>query len=149
MRTRVASRKTAWKVPLDDDAYLNFQANIVSLPPGEEGEIYRQRHAARSSTRGLSYKDVSEAALRGDLSIEDIEDRSNMNWIQDYVTQVGQGHPQEYLSTELLGRSDAGTILFRKIWEREVKALLEGQPVKKWGGWEQLEKGARESQIVA
>jgi 5,5'-dehydrodivanillate O-demethylase len=139
----------SWKVPLDDDAYLNFQANIMSLPPGEEAEIYRQRHAARSGTRGPSYKEISEALLQGDLSIEEIEDRSNMNWIQDYVTQVGQGHPRDYLKTELLGRSDAGTILFRQIWEREVTALLEGRPLKKWGGWESLEKGSRESQIVA
>lgn len=76
----------SWKVPQDDNAYLNFQANVVTLPPGEEAEIYRERHAARSGTRGgPSYKDVSEAVLRGDLTIEDIEDRSNMNWIQDYV----------------------------------------------------------------
>ena len=83
------------------------------------------------------------------MSIEDIEDRSNMNWIQDYVTQVGQGHPRDYLKTELLARSDAGTVMFRKIWEREVKALLDGRPLKKWCGWEHLEKGTRESQIVA
>lgn len=139
----------SWKVPQDDDAHLNFQANIVSLPPGEEAEIYQRRYAARSGTKGPSYVEVSEAVLRGDLSIEDIEDRSNMNWIQDYVTQVGQGHPRKYLSTELLDRSDAGTVLFRKIWEREVKALLNGRPLKKWAGWKNLEKGSRESQIVA
>jgi 5,5'-dehydrodivanillate O-demethylase len=139
----------SWKVPLDDDAYLNFQANIMSLPPGEEAEIYRQRHAARSGSRGSSFREVSDAVLRGDLTIEEIEDRSNMNWIQDYVTQVGQGHPRDYFQTELLGRSDVGTILFRKLWEREIKALLDGRALKKWGGWEDLEKGSTESQIVA
>ncbi|MGZ8498989.1 MAG: hypothetical protein ACXW5W_11190 [Candidatus Binatia bacterium] len=30
------------------------------------------------------------------------------------------------------GRSDSGIILFRKIWERELRALAEGRPLKKW-----------------
>ena len=33
---------------------------------------------------------------------------------------------------EHLGRSDTGVILLRKIWERELCALAEGQPTKKW-----------------
>lgn len=140
----------SWKVPMNDDAYLNFQANLMTLPDNEEAIIFQQRHAARSGhQKGPTYRELSEAVLQGDLTIEEIEDRTNMNWIQDYVTQVGQGHPRDYLLTERLGRSDAGTVLYRKIWEREICALLEGRPLKKWGGWERLEKGSRESQIVA
>jgi 5,5'-dehydrodivanillate O-demethylase len=133
----------SWKVPLDDDNYLDFQANLMNLPEGEDAEVYRKRHAARRGHKGPSYQQVSEAVLRGELTIEEIEDRSNMNWIQDYVTQVGQGHPRDYLRNERLGPSDVGVILARRIWEREVRALLEGRPLKKWLGWEHLEKGSR------
>jgi 5,5'-dehydrodivanillate O-demethylase len=33
---------------------------------------------------------------------------------------------------ERLGQSDAGIILLRKLWERELKALAERKPIKKW-----------------
>jgi precorrin-6Y C5,15-methyltransferase (decarboxylating) len=47
------------------------------------------------------------------------------------VTCVGQG-PVADRAQEHLGRSDTGIILFRKIWERELRALAEGRPLKKW-----------------
>jgi hypothetical protein len=31
-----------------------------------------------------------------------------------------------------LGRNDAVVILFRKLWERELRALAEGRPTKEW-----------------
>ena len=133
----------SWKVPLDDETYLDFQANLMNLPPGKDAAIYERRHAARRGELGPSYDEISEAVLQGKLTVEEVEDRSNMNWIQDYVTQVGQGHPRDYLRTEKLGRSDIGVILARKIWDREVRALLDGRPIKKWGGWEGLDKGSR------
>lgn len=135
--------RLSWKVPLDDEKYLNFQANLMHLPPGSDPELYQNWHTSRRGERsGPSYLEVAESILRGELSIEEVEDRSNMNWIQDYVTQVGQGHPRDYLSTERLGRSDIAIIDFRKIWEREIRAMLEGRPLKRWGGWERLDKGS-------
>ena len=94
---------------------------------------YRQRHDARSGKIGRSYIELGEAILRGDLRIQDIDgdDKANMIWIQDYVTQVGQG-PLSERKTERLIRADAGLLLYRKIWEREVTAYSEGRPLKKW-----------------
>jgi hypothetical protein len=31
-----------------------------------------------------------------------------------------------------LGRNDVVVILFRKIWERELRALSEARPTKQW-----------------
>ena len=69
----------------------------------------------------------------GDLRIQDVDgdDRANMIWIQDYVTQVGQGPLSERKSERLI-RADVGLLLYRKIWEREVMALAEGRPTKQW-----------------
>lgn len=136
--------RLAWKVPLDDDNFLDLQANLMFLPPGKDAEIYYRRHAVRRGERKAPpYEEMAEAVLRGELTIEEVEDRSNMNWIQDYTTQVGQGHPRDYLHTERLGRSDIDIILYRQLWEREVRAMLEGRPLKSWGGWERLEMGPR------
>jgi hypothetical protein len=31
-----------------------------------------------------------------------------------------------------LGRSDAGVLMLRQLWERELSALAEGRPLKDW-----------------
>jgi hypothetical protein len=33
---------------------------------------------------------------------------------------------------EYLGRSDAGVVLLRQIWQRELAALAAGEQLKKW-----------------
>ncbi len=47
------------------------------------------------------------------------------------MVQVGQGARQD-LPEEHLGRMDIGVFLLRKIWQRELKALAEGRPLKQW-----------------
>jgi hypothetical protein len=73
--------------------------------------------------------------LSGKLSFQDLgqffKDKISLVHTQDYVAQVGQG-PLADRTQEHLGRSDVGVILFRKIWERELRALADGRPLKKW-----------------
>ena len=45
--------------------------------------------------------------------------------------QAGQG-PIADRSNERLGRSDLAIILWRKILERELRAMEEGRPLKEW-----------------
>lgn len=47
------------------------------------------------------------------------------------MTQVGQGVIADR-QHERLGRSDAALILMRTIWQRELRALAEGRPLKQW-----------------
>jgi hypothetical protein len=119
----------AWRVPIDDEHHWSFQIDVMHV----EGTLYERRHAARSGKLGRSYIELAEAVLRGDLRIQDIEgdDKANLIWIQDYVTQVGQGKFADRKSERLI-RSDAGVVLQRKLWEREVAANAEGRPVKQW-----------------
>ena len=35
-------------------------------------------------------------------------------------------------SREHLGRSDIGVVFLRKLWERELRALADGRPLKQW-----------------
>lgn len=39
---------------------------------------------------GASLDEIAKAVRRGDIRIQDIEDKSNIHWIQDYVIQLGQ-----------------------------------------------------------
>jgi 5,5'-dehydrodivanillate O-demethylase oxygenase subunit len=123
----------AWRVPIDDEHHASFQLDVTHILEGEEGEAYRNRHKARTGQLGRSPTEIGEAVLRGEMRIQDIEgpERSNIVWIQDYATQVGQG-PVELRKLEWLGRSDRALILIRKIWERELQALEDGLPLKQW-----------------
>jgi hypothetical protein len=105
----------------------------------EKMERYRRRHAARKGTLGQSYMELGKAVLRGDIRIQDIDgdDKANIIWIQDYVTQVGQGAFADRNSEHLI-RSDIGVVLYRKIWEREVMALDQGKPMKQWARTERV-----------
>ncbi len=51
--------------------------------------------------------------------------------VQDYVAQRGQGVIYQRRA-ERLGRSDAGVILIRKLYERELRKLHQGEPLKRW-----------------
>jgi hypothetical protein len=129
----------AWRVPIDDNSHASFQLDVTHITEGEEGEAYKNRHKARTGKLGRSPTEVGEAVLRGERRIQDIEgpERSNIVWIQDYATQVGQG-PLELRKLEWLGRSDRALILIRKIWERELQAFEDGKPLKQWVRSERL-----------
>lgn len=123
----------AWRVPIDDERHWSFQVDLMHFTNEEQRHVMEERHAARSGRKGRSYIDLGEAVLRGDLRIQDIDgdDKANLIWIQDYVTQVGQGSFADRKS-ERLTRGDVGVVLFRKIWEREVLAYAETGRVKPW-----------------
>ena len=44
---------------------------------------------------------------------------------------MGQG-PIADRAQERLGRTDARSILVRKLWARELRALAEGRPLTRW-----------------
>jgi hypothetical protein len=105
----------------------------MNITEGAEGEKYKERHQARTGERGRPYGEIAEAVLRGEIRIQDIDgdDKANLIWIQDYVTQVGVSRTAERKSERLI-RSDSGTLMYRKIWERELKAFAENRPTKNW-----------------
>ena len=77
----------------------------------------------------MPLKETSEKILRGEMLTEEIT--SNFVGIQDWVSQIGQGAvaPRE---NDHLGRSDLLVALLRKLWERELRALQDGQPLTHW-----------------
>ena len=123
-----------WDVPLDDEHSLEFRLRRLPLT-GEPAREYRARRAAAIAQSKISVTQMGEAVLSGKINFQDLDsfltDKIALVHTQDYVAQVGQGSRAER-AQEHLGRSDIGVILFRKIWERELRALAEGRPLKKW-----------------
>ena len=120
----------AWRVPIDDIVHRSFNVHMAHVK-GEAAERYREAAAKRHNRPDPPGNAVSRQVLKGDVAWPDIEHRPDIVGIQDYVSQVGQGVFADR-ENERLGKSDAGIILLRKIYARELRALAEGGPIKDW-----------------
>ena len=120
----------AWRVPIDDTQHLSFNVNLVHVT-GEAADRYRQRLQARRADAGARVEALIAAVLRGDQRMQDLGDAPSLVNVQDSVVQIGQGAIPDP-AYERLGRSDAGVILLRKLWARELRALAEGRPLSQW-----------------
>ena len=84
--------------------------------------------ASETERDGPSHVELGERVLHGKAKIKNLAGADNyeLTRIEDYVAQVGQGAIADQISFHL-GRNDAVVILFRKIWERELRALSEAR----------------------
>jgi 5,5'-dehydrodivanillate O-demethylase len=123
-----------WKVPIDDEHHTSFTVELVPVT-GEAAERYREARAAYFAKGGkVTDDEVVDAILDGKLRLDDVQrERWDLDMIrvQDDVTQIGQGAIRDR-SQERLGRADAHLLLLRAQWERELRALAEGRPLKQW-----------------
>ena len=115
----------AWRVPVDDESMITFTAARRAAQPA----------AAKPAEGAPKWKSADyyvEEILAGRMRIQEIDPNYPRIFIvQDSVALAGQGRMVER-EKERLGQSDAGIILLRKLWERELKALAEGKPMKQW-----------------
>jgi 5,5'-dehydrodivanillate O-demethylase len=130
----VGAYARGWRVPFDDDAHIRFQHEIVPLK-GEAAQEYAARRAARWTPDTSPPAEVADAILAGQKDLKDLKQRPyhpDLTNIQDYVAMVGQGRMASREHDQHLGRTDAGVILVRQIWMRELRAFAAGQPLKEW-----------------
>ena len=122
----------SWKVPIDDHHFSQF--NLEWFPFGEKAERYVQRR--KEFAKDQTFVDELVAKVfSGELHLDDIPvegaDVHTINQVEDGSTQRGQGVIADR-TAERLGRTDAPVILLRRIWQRELRALAEGRPLKQW-----------------
>jgi 5,5'-dehydrodivanillate O-demethylase len=115
-----------WNVPLDDvtTARMNIWAVPRSTPEADR----------RISDYFEARADYNAADHYRELFYENIfpEDTvMSLTSAQDYLAQRGQGVLADR-DNEILGRSDAGIALLRRIFAREMQALATGKPAKRW-----------------
>jgi 5,5'-dehydrodivanillate O-demethylase len=122
-----------WRVPITDDCHQSFNVRVMHAT-GEEAKRLKERIKREPLKNPGRALELARAVLRGDLRIRDLKGESQgiLVNLQDDVTQVGQGIVADR-ERELLGQTDEGVILLRRIWERELRALAEGRPLKQWG----------------
>jgi 5,5'-dehydrodivanillate O-demethylase len=123
-----------WFVPIDDEHCMTFDVNLAAGLTGHTGDAYRQARREAQGEETDSPYHAAEAVLAGKRTVRDADDGLSYYkqfWIEDYVTQVGQGVIANR-SEERLGRMDVGTILTRRLWQRELKRLADGEPLTPW-----------------
>lgn len=119
-------------MPVNDENCVTFVVDYLPLT-GDVAEAYRRSRQAMDQDT-VPLQETAESILAGRMRIEDIDPGLSMYhtfWIEDYVTQVGQGRYADR-TKERLGRIDQGVIAVRKTWRRELKALSEGKQLKQW-----------------
>jgi 5,5'-dehydrodivanillate O-demethylase len=120
--------QVAWRVPIDDESMTTFSVGLRRLDP-ELAALGKVRPAMKVDPDPLT---LSADILAGKLRIQDVDPSYPALFIvQDNVVLGGQGRITDR-ANDRLGQSDKGVILLRRIWERELRALDEGRPLKVW-----------------
>ena len=113
-------------VPVDDEHTAQFSARSTPL----KGEAVNEYKKWAASSPRYNPADDSEKLFR-EAPYFDFHNSVQLVAAQDYIAQVGQGAIVDR-SQERLGKSDAGIILLRKIFRRELDAIKNSLPGKKW-----------------
>ena len=125
--------KMVWTVPVNDATYVNFDVTRTPLE-GAEAKAYAEARYSQMEEDAETRWDLADKVLAGEMTLEDLPADLQANTcfiIEDYVTQVGQG-PVCGRGPELLAQTDAKLLLLRKIWLREIGAMLDGRPLTDW-----------------
>jgi 5,5'-dehydrodivanillate O-demethylase oxygenase subunit len=120
-----------FKVPVDDQNHIHFEVRAIALTE-ERGRAWIEERREMRAKAERDRPELVRAILAGKLRLSEVDpNRIDFVMLEDEVAQTGQGSIAPR-SNEHLGRSDRGVFLLRKIWERELRNLVEGRPIKQW-----------------
>ena len=124
--------KAAWTVPINDASHAAF--DVTNTPVEGAAALAYANARAEQEEEAETRWDLAEAVLAGEMTLEDFPDDMSAYTsftIEDYVTQVGQG-PIRGRGAEHLAVSEARLVLLRRLWLREVNAMMAGQTLTDW-----------------
>ena len=120
-----------FKVPVDDENHIHFEVRAIPLS-GERGRAWIEERRALRCEEEKDRAELVREILAGKLRLSDVDPRRvDFVMLEDEIAQTGQGRIA-VRAKEHLGRSDRGVFLLRKIWQRELRNLAEGRPLKAW-----------------
>lgn len=120
-----------WWVPIDDERHMQFSLHRVPVE-GEAAERFKARRQARRASIDLAHQEVCADILAGRIHLQDVDKRRvDLVRLQDDIAQIGQGIFASQVP-ERLGRADVGVAAIRRLWKRELTALVEGGALREW-----------------
>ena len=117
--------------PVDDETCRWFATTKVYVTGAEADRYWKKRKemvAKMTETRPVM--DVVRDIWSGKLVYEDVR-HPLLARVQDIAVQAGQGRIADR-ENEFLGKSDAGIVAWRRILLRELRAIANGSPAKRW-----------------
>jgi 5,5'-dehydrodivanillate O-demethylase len=119
-------------VPKDDETHHVFVTQMVDVH-GAEREEYLKHYNDVQRMRAETPKahEFGQEIFDGKLTMQDVIGHPLFVEIEDILTQTGQGAIVDR-TQEHLGRTDAGIVLLRRLWSRELQSLADGRPTKAW-----------------
>jgi 5,5'-dehydrodivanillate O-demethylase len=120
-------------VPIDDYSHWAYVTQLVRVT-GKDAEDYLGHYAEvqRVNARFPTAAEVADEIRRhGIKTVRDVKDHPMLVELEDQLAQGGQGVIANR-HAEHLGRTDAGVVMLRRIFSRELHALAEGRPTKAW-----------------
>jgi 5,5'-dehydrodivanillate O-demethylase len=124
--------KMVWTVPVNDSSHAAFDVTHTPVE-GEDARAFRAAREEQEEEHDTRW-DLAEKILAGEMTLEDLP--ADMTaytsfTIEDYCTQVGQG-PVRGRGVENLAPTDARLVLLRRLWLREVGAMISGRKLTPW-----------------
>jgi 5,5'-dehydrodivanillate O-demethylase len=124
-----------FRVPIDDDSHITHTVTFANIPPEKRAAFLEHRTAEWEQLSKLRpAEEIADDVLAGRMRFKDIPWRGNgadMTRIQDRIALMGQGTIADR-TRETLGQADVAIKLLRDIWRREMTALRDGTPPKRW-----------------
>jgi 5,5'-dehydrodivanillate O-demethylase len=115
---------TSWPVPMDETHTVRF--TIYGIPISDTAKIKELREKYDIGFSPAEHSDV----LFGEGRVPDVHETGLIN-SQDYVAVRGQGSVCDR-NQEDLSSSDAGVVFLRRIFWRELEAIQQSRPTKRW-----------------
>lgn len=120
-------------VPTDDENHILFSTRQVHVPD-EELDAYREsrEQVRRFAETAPPIRETAEAILAGKKTLEEYRDNHPLFvFLEDAVAQLGQGAITDR-SKEHLGASDLCIAVMRRLYARELTAIMRNEPIKNW-----------------
>jgi len=117
--------------PIDDETHMWFITNHVRVTGADKDAYLEQRERyLRKQREAGSALGLAQDVMDGKVRFADIDHPDRVR-VQDFAVQAGQGRIADR-TNERLGRSDTAIILWRRMLERELRAMDEDRPAKEW-----------------
>jgi 5,5'-dehydrodivanillate O-demethylase len=128
--------------PIDDENHLVFLTQNIQLT-GDAAVHYREEYERLEALRKTipTTLETANEILAGKKTIREAANYPILVEVEDLIAHVGQGRIVDRRG-ELLGRTDLGVIYHRRLMARELDALANGRPTKKWEFMHELPEGA-------
>lgn len=120
-------------VPIDDHSHWAYVTNLARVP-AENVDAYLAGRAAflkMNATYPHPAAVAADVLKNGIATVRDMQDHPMLVEVEDQMAQGGQGAIVDRRA-EHLGRTDAGIVMLRRIFAREMHAVAEGRPTKQW-----------------